>query len=128
MRALLDTSFVIRLLEGHPDAESRYAACESVWINLTVFGELLAGGDRRKPVSETRGEVDAFIQHVGILGLTKATSSHYAEVLRSLEVFGLRIQQNDMWIAATAIEHDLTLLTFDNGFARVGRLHSVILK
>jgi tRNA(fMet)-specific endonuclease VapC len=46
----------------------------------------------------------------------------YGRVSHQLRVKGRPIPQNDIWIAALAIQHNLTVLTRDSHFAEVDGL------
>ena len=48
-----------------------------------------------------------------------ATAEHYATVYAALRAGGTPIPTNDMWIAASAIQHGLRLFTFDAHFGTV---------
>jgi len=47
------------------------------------------------------------------------TARHYAEVNQNLRRRGTPIPTNDIWIAALALQHDLTLDTRDKHFQHV---------
>jgi tRNA(fMet)-specific endonuclease VapC len=53
------------------------------------------------------------------LPILRSTVSLYIEVRRNLELVSAIIPENDLWIAATAMEHKLALLTSDGHFGRV---------
>lgn len=61
------------------------------------------------------------------LNTTEETARHYAGVFAALRRIGRPIPQNDMWIAACALEHDLTLHTTDAHFSEVPGLKLVLL-
>ncbi len=44
------------------------------------------------------------------------TAEHYAGVYQQLKRRGTLIPTNDIWISASAIQHDLGVLTFDDHF------------
>jgi tRNA(fMet)-specific endonuclease VapC len=52
----------------------------------------------------------------------KDTARFYGTVVMQLRRKGRPIPQNDMWIAATALQHNLTLLTKDTHFDEVNGL------
>lgn len=52
-----------------------------------------------------------------------ATAEQYATVFRALRAVGTPIPTNDMWIAASPIEHGMDLFSYDAHFQAVGRLH-----
>lgn len=47
---------------------------------------------------------------------TKTAARHYGEIKAQLRRKGNPIPENDIWIAATAMEHDPTVLTGDKHF------------
>ncbi len=47
------------------------------------------------------------------------TSLRYATIRNNLQLQGLLIPENDMWIAASAIQHGLPLATRDGHFERI---------
>ena len=53
------------------------------------------------------------------LPILRSTVYLYIEVRRNLELVNSIIPENDLWIAATAKEHDLPPLTSDEHFRRV---------
>jgi tRNA(fMet)-specific endonuclease VapC len=59
---------------------------------------------------------------VRVLETTARTTAVYARVRHQLRAAGTPIPENDVWIAATAIEHNLPLVTRDNHFKVVEEL------
>ena len=53
------------------------------------------------------------------LPIQRSTVSLYIEIRRNLDELNAIIPENDLWIAASAVEHDLPLLTSDGHFRRV---------
>ena len=122
---LLDTTFLIDLyreegrrpdgpahtfLTDHPD--------DSFQISVITYGEFAEGftPDRRE-------QFLAAIRSIPVLPLTEVIAEHYGVVSRTLRVRGVRIGDNDLWIAATALHHDLDVVTRNSAhFARVDGL------
>jgi predicted nucleic acid-binding protein len=50
------------------------------------------------------------------------TTQHYANVFAQLRRQGTPIPTNDIWIAATVLQHDLALLTSDAHFSNLPQL------
>ena len=59
---------------------------------------------------------------VGIMLPAPDTAEHYARLFVQLKRAGTPIPDNDLWIAALALEHDLLLITRDRHFDRVPQL------
>ncbi len=81
-------------------------------------------GSRRR---ENEGRLQQLLQlqGVGILFLDAETARYYADIWHVLRSQGTRIPTNDIWIAALAIQHDLTLDTRDKHFGQVPGLKLV---
>jgi tRNA(fMet)-specific endonuclease VapC len=62
---------------------------------------------------------DAVAANNPILVSDATTARIYGSVKNALRIKGQPIPENDMWIAALAIQHDLTLLTRDAHFDRI---------
>jgi len=59
----------------------------------------------------------------GILPVTREMASHYATLKADLWKRAHPIGDNDIWIAATALTHGLTVLTSDADFQEFSNLH-----
>src|SRR5204862_4252114 len=56
---------------------------------------------------------------VGVLLPGRETAEQYARVFVQLKRAGTPVPDNDLWIAALALEHDLVLITRDRHFGRI---------
>ena len=59
---------------------------------------------------------------VAILFASRATVEQYAHLFVQLKRAGTPVPDNDLWIAAVAIEHDLALVTRDRHFDKLPQL------
>lgn len=78
-------------------------------------------GSRRE---RNRAELEEFLRspRVGIAPLVEATAERYARILAYLLRSGRPIPTNDLWIAASAMEHGVVLLTADAHFLQVPQI------
>ena len=60
-----------------------------------------------------------------MLGCDTQTARHYGQVKNQLRVKGRPIPENDLWIAAVARQHALTLVTRDKHFSDIDDLPTV---
>jgi tRNA(fMet)-specific endonuclease VapC len=118
---MLDTSAYSAFKRGHPEAIDALRQASSILMPSIVLGELLAGfevGGRRE---ENRRELVEF-QHsprVRIVQITEDTAERYARIYAHLRTAGRPVPTNDLWIAASAMEHGAELLTTDRHFLDV---------
>ena len=59
---------------------------------------------------------------VKIFPIDTKTSDYYATIYSQLRKKGKPIPTNDIWIASTAIQHDLILFTYDSDFENIENL------
>jgi predicted nucleic acid-binding protein len=59
---------------------------------------------------------------VGIVLITEDTAERYARIYAYLRTAGRPIPTNDLWIAASAMEHGAELLTTDRHFLDVPQI------
>lgn len=124
VRVALDTNRIIDLLRGDIDLAERLGTCEEVWIPLVVLGELKAGfhGGTQQRRNELSLNKLLAKSTVSILFPGRETAEHYARVFVQLKRAGTPIPDNDLWIAALVLEHDLLLITRDRHFERIPQL------
>lgn len=124
MDYLLDTNFLIGLWrqpQAGPEARFLEANGDSVlalpWI---AKGEFLAGA---VIAGHSAARVQQFLATYPLTLPTDATLATYARLYAALHKSRTAIGINDLWIAASAIEHKLPLLTRNvRELSRVGEL------
>ncbi len=122
-QVLLDTSAYSAFMRGQGEATDALQRADEIYLNAVIVGELLAGFLRGKHTQKNRKELETFLSspRVDVLNLDEATAERYALILDSLWRAGNPIPTNDIWIAASAMQHALRLLTSDVHFAKVNQ-------
>ena len=95
-----------------------------IGINSIVLGELLSGFAVGTREAENRQELEQFLasERVHHLVIDAATAAQYAGVYRELRRRGRPILTNDMWIAASALQHGFAVFSDDGHFHEVSGL------
>jgi tRNA(fMet)-specific endonuclease VapC len=124
MRVALDTNRLTDLFQGDVALAERLGTCDEVWIPLIVLGEIKAGfyGGTQQHRNEALLQKLLVKATVGVLLPSRETAEHYARLFVQLKRAGSRVPDNDLWIAALALEHDLRLITRDRHFERIPQL------
>jgi tRNA(fMet)-specific endonuclease VapC len=124
MRVALDTNRLTDLFQGDAPLAEWLGTCEEVWIPLVVLGEIKAGfrGGNRQSRNEILLQKFLARKTVGILLPGRETAEAYARLFVQLKVAGTPIPDNDLWIGALALQHDLMLITRDQHFERIPQL------
>lgn len=127
MRLLLDTNRYDDLNQGVPDVVDRVAKATEVWLSFIVVGELRAGFLKGSQAKRNERFLTRFLSKpsVAVLLPTEETTEYYAGVAVGLVKQGEKIPTNDLWIAAQALQHNLTLDTRDEHFKKVRGLKLV---
>jgi tRNA(fMet)-specific endonuclease VapC len=117
-RLLVDTSAYSLAMRGRTDAIKALRAADTLGLSPVMLGELLSGFKRGNREQTNRQQLAEFVgsPRVQRLQISDATSEHYAELLANLTIKGKKIPTNDAWIAASALEYRMTLLTADHHF------------
>jgi tRNA(fMet)-specific endonuclease VapC len=118
---LLDTNAYAAFRRGHPDAVHVLQHAPLIFVNTIILGELLGGFDAGSKSQNNRMDLTAFLSspRVAVLPIDQATSESYASIYVALRKAGTPIPTNDIWIAASALQHGLLLFTFDKHFRHV---------
>jgi tRNA(fMet)-specific endonuclease VapC len=121
-RYLLDTNVVIAILAREIDLESLRSDGREIFLNSTVLGELFFGAEKSQRREENLARIRFFASRCPILPGDQETAQHYGVVKNLLQRKGRLIPENDIWIAAAARQHGLTLVTRDGHFEYVDDL------
>ena len=113
MKYLVDADWIIDALSGMPAAVARLEelAPEGLAVSLIVLGELLEGAYGADDPEERVRTLHQFLAGFGLIGLNQAVMEVFARLRLNLRKQGALIPDFDLLIAATALTHDLTLLT-----------------
>ena len=113
---LLDTNVVIALFEGDPEIRARLDTVPEILLPSVALGELHYGASySERPESNAR-RVDDFAATCTVLGVDAGTARQYGRVKGELRRKGRPIPENDLWIAALALQHGLQLASRDGHF------------
>jgi tRNA(fMet)-specific endonuclease VapC len=116
---LLDTSVVVRHFRDATSMASQIGAFEEFYLPQQALAELYAGAFRSQQTQKHLDQIERFMQSVDLLVPDKTTCESYGKIAAALARAGTPIPQNDIWIAALAIQCDLPLATTDAHFQRV---------
>lgn len=123
---ILDSCFVIALQReakrGQAGPALRFLERHSkdrFQISFTIAGELACGDSVAQ-----RAEWERLLRPFHVLPWSMDIAYRYGELFRTLKKKGMLIGANDLWIAATALEHQEVLVT-DNQ-ADFGRIPGLV--
>ena len=122
---MLDTNVLIRFLRGDEPFSEKIESSESVVIHPIVYAEFLSGVDHAtKQGVALRRQLEAFLDAPAVtqVNIGCVTAIYYSKIYRHVQKSGRMIPQNDIWIAASALEHSFELATHDAHFARIPML------
>jgi tRNA(fMet)-specific endonuclease VapC len=125
MRAiLLDTNAYTAFMLGATEVVDVVAHADRLYLNSIVLGELLGGFAAGTREPKNRAELARFLDspRVEVLPITADTADSYALIYAGLRRKGHPIPTNDLWIAASAMEHGAALLTRDAHFSHIDGL------
>jgi predicted nucleic acid-binding protein len=122
---LIDTDWVAEYLKAIPAAVQtlQRLAPAGIAVSLITYGEILEGITfGRNPKTEAAG-LRQFLRLTSVLPLNRSIMRHFASVRGNLRRQGLLIGDMDILIAATALHHNLTLVTHNvRHFQRISGL------
>ena len=118
---LLDTNIIIAFYDKDPKVLEQIAN-PKIYVPSVVIGELLYGAEKSKKKSSNQNRIFDLVKEVTVLPVTADTSEHYAVIKNQLREQGKPIPENDIWIAAIAMEYDITLATRDKHFNNIDKI------
>jgi tRNA(fMet)-specific endonuclease VapC len=120
---------VIHALKSHPDS--------TIGIRIITYAELLYMAEKSAKTVQNRNAVESFLADVDLYLIDEETAIIYSRIKtsvfnqfapkdknkrRSTTISNLGFSDHDLWIAATAIQHSLTLVSADSDFKRINQV------
>ena len=123
-RIIIDTNFYTAFKRREGEAVRLLQYADFIGINTVILGELLAGFRCGTKERQNRRELDEFLDapRVALLCIDEETADFYAQVYADLRQKGRPIPSNDLWLAASALQHGLALATYDEHFSAISGL------
>ena len=123
-RIIIDTNVYVAFKRNVPDVIKVLRGVEYIGLNTVVLGELHSGfkGGQKKALNIKELEEFLDTPRVDVIPIDEMTAEFYAQVYWNLKRKGNPIPTNDMWIAASSLQHGLALFTLDTHFNLVDGL------
>ena len=124
MRLLIDTSAYSAFKREVEATVAEIQAADEIHMSSIVLGELRSGFANGNIPERNERELLEFLRsrRVRTVPVDDQTSIYYASIFASLRKAGTPIPTNDLWIAATAMQHGLIVLTRDAHFRLVPQI------
>jgi tRNA(fMet)-specific endonuclease VapC len=123
-RIIIDTNFYAAFKKSDTAAVDLLRRAEFIGVNTVILGELLAGFRCGSREEQNREELNQFLDspRVDVLSVEDETAEFYAQVFHELKQKGRPIPSNDLWLAASALQHGLALASYDDHFSHASGL------
>jgi predicted nucleic acid-binding protein len=125
--SVIDTNVITKMLINDQAAIDLLSKVKRAYVPVQVVGELFYGAEKSTRRQENMDLFENVLVDFEILPTSKSTAASYAIIKAKLVKAGYNIPDNDIWIAAAAHEHNLTVATFDNHFAFIQDIDLLIL-
>jgi len=124
---LLDTNVIINILKNDKVTIQKVATYNKIYYPIIVIAELIYGAYNAQNTTKKLSEVEK-IKTKGItLYVDDVTSYEYGKIKSNLKRNGTPIPENDIWIAAIALQNQLPVFTHDKHFKQVENLEIISL-
>lgn len=116
---ILDSNIVIDIFRNDQATINQVSQLGQIYIPVIVLGELHYGANKSNQTPKRTLEIEQLKRRVNLLEVTEKTAKYYGEIKNKLREKGRLIPENDIWIAAIAMETKLPLLSNDKHFQEV---------
>src|SRR5260221_947981 len=119
---LLDTVAAIAILENDAAFQGLIPSDARASVPIMTVRELYAAAENSARVQANLQRFVEFASRRDVLMCDEQTAREYARISYQLRKKGRPIPQNDMWIAAIAMQYQLVLVTRDAHFRNIDGL------
>ncbi len=123
-RIILDTSAYSAFLRGKHEVKGAVQRADEIFLNPVILGELLSGFIIGRSEERNRAILKEFLDsiRVMVIDIDGETSERYAAILHYLRSKGTPIPTNDIWIAASAMQYGLKVVTTDSHYLKLPQI------
>ena len=121
---LIDTNIAIALFAGDEIVKEKVRNAEFIAVAPTIIGELWYGAQKSQQVIQNLRKIDILANDSKFFRYDLETAQFYGIIKERLERKGTLIPDNDIWIAAIALQHNLILVTRDTHFDEIESLQT----
>jgi len=142
---LLDTNHCTYIINNNQIVIEalRLRATSEIGISIITCGELLYMSEKSEQKDQNIATIQKFLLGVDLYFLDEETTVLYSQLKaavfnqfapkdkskrRSATMRALGFDDHDLWIAATAIQYDLTLVSADRDFSRIQQVQPFALE
>lgn len=119
---LLDTNIIVGWLKGETSIANKIDKAKEIYIPVIVLGELYYGALYSTQIEKNIQQITTVTLNYNILSIDEETTNAYGNIKAALRKKGKPIPENDIWIAAIALRHELVLVTRDKHFKEIDSL------
>jgi len=142
---LLDTNHCSYIINNTPNviAALQSRSDSNIGISIITYAELLYMTEKSERQAQNLAAVQAFLMSVDLYFIDEETAIFYSQLKaavfnqfapkdknkrRSTSIGDLGFDDHDLWIAATAIQHNLILVSADSDFVRIRQAQSFLVE
>lgn len=114
LQYLLDTNICIYIAKNKPPevlAHFQLLEVGQVGVSVITHGELVYGARKSKQPQLALSHLQRLVELIPVIPITEAVGDYYGQLRSTLEKAGTPIGNNDLWIAAHALNLNITLVT-----------------
>lgn len=140
---LLDTNHCSRAILGDGKVLNQLQKIENSLVATSVIsqGELIDMAERSQRRRENLILVQNFLKGIKIYNINITTANLYGQIKASIfkqfapkeknkrrktKIINLGFDENDLWITAIALQHQLTIVSLDSDFSRIQQVVTTI--
>ena len=119
---VLDTNIIIAFFKQDAAVLEHLKAADELFVPAVVLGELSYGARKSGKIQVNLERIRDFEAVVSVLPVNAATADNYGIIKEALRAKGRPLPENDIWIAAVAVQHGLPVASRDEHFREVNGL------
>ncbi len=123
--SLLDTNVITKLLDRNSAAIALVQKIEEYFTSSIVVGELYYAAANSSKREVNFSKFKEALSCMKIIPIDDDICMAYAEIKIGLKRIGKPIPENDIWIAACARVHNLSVATFDKHFSEIAGIEVI---
>ena len=122
---LLDTNIINAFFNKEKSIIEQLKSGADIFIPSIVLGEMYFGAEKSEHKKANFEKIDYLADYIQVLSADKETGKFYGKIKNQLKENGTPIPENDIWIAALSMQHNIALVTRDKHFNVVEKLKAV---